>query len=162
MKVSKYTKTTCKTCFLLLVVVCLATFSKTYVYLRFRFSANLFTFSVFVKEMAHIHFDPFVSHSTIHNKHEFGKLPLKVQEMVATKYQVEAFYVEMLGLAAFTIRGKAFLGIEIKLSNIWKLACLKWTRTYLFALRSSARMCLFLARACGVPAVGVRAVDCWQ
>ena len=58
--------------------------------LRFRFSAILFSFSAFVQEMAQIHFDPFVSNSTILNKHEFGKLHLKVQEVEATKYQEEA------------------------------------------------------------------------
>ena len=53
-------------------------------------------------------------HSTIFNKKQFGDLPLKYQEMVASKYQEEAVEVEMVGLVALTNGDEVLLGIEIK------------------------------------------------
>ena len=50
--------------------------------------------------------------SKILNKREFKKLPLKVQEMVATKYQEEAVWVEVIGLVALLKGMKFFLKLR--------------------------------------------------
>ena len=83
----------------------------------------LLPFRAFVQEITHFHFDAFVTYSTILNIREFGKLPLKVQDMVVTKYQEGAIEVELSELIALTNGDEALLGNERKFpdanSNLW-------------------------------------------